>query len=359
MRILHVFRAPLGGLFRHVSDLVRGQVALGHEIGIFCDSSDSGDSIKAALEKIAPLCKLGIKRMPMSVLPNIGDFSCISAVRKMASENNIDIVHGHGAKGGLYARLAGKRSVYTPHGGSIHYNWIAFPGLIFMATEWTLRHFTSGLAFVCEFEHSVFARKVGIGKAQVNVIHNGLWSEEFKAVAPSIDSHDLLFVGEMCYRKGVEVLLRALAELKSTKKLTVAMVGDGIDIESYKSLATKLGLDDHVKFLGRMNIAKALSMGRVLVLPSRLESFPYVVLEAIAAGRIIISTTVGGLSEVLPAQMLVEPEDVQELSAKIADVVGNIPKYQVIADKLAFDAPRNFSAEGMVKSITDFYTRLM
>jgi glycosyltransferase involved in cell wall biosynthesis len=358
MRILHVFRTPIGGLFRHVCDLVRGQVALGHEVGIFCDSSTGGAGAEAALAKLAPLCKIGITRLPMAVLPSLSDIKCISMARRIAFEKKIDVVHGHGAKGGLYARLTGRKNVYTPHGGSLHYNWGAFPGVLFMSTEWGLRHFTSGLAFVCEFERDLFARKVGTGSCKINVVHNGLWAEEFKPVPVSHDARDMLFVGEMCSRKGVDIFLRALAELKPRRKFTAAMVGDGEDIEAYKHLSAELGLSDQVTFLGRMGIANALPLGKVFVLPSRLESFPYVVLEAIAAAKAIISTNVGGLREVLPETLLCKSEDVSGLATKIEDVFDNLPKYQQLANQLGIDAPRNFSAEGMVKSITGFYGML-
>jgi glycosyltransferase involved in cell wall biosynthesis len=228
MRILHVLRTPIGGLFRHVCDLVRGQVALGHEVGIFCDASTGGTGADVALAKISPLCSLGITRLPMSVLPSFGDLNCILMAQRLVSEREVDVIHGHGAKGGLYARLAtkrtGKPAVYTPHGGSLHYNWLAFPGFLYMATEWYLRRQTAGLAFVCEYERELFERKLGAGKAKVNVVHNGLWADEFKAVAPAANASDILFVGEMCYRKGVDVLLRSLAELKPNRKLTAAMV---------------------------------------------------------------------------------------------------------------------------------------
>jgi glycosyltransferase involved in cell wall biosynthesis len=362
MRILHVLRTPIGGLFRHVCDLVRGQVALGHEVGIFCDASTGGTGADVALAKISPLCSLGITRLPMSVLPSFGDLNCILMAQRLVSEREVDVIHGHGAKGGLYARLAtkrtGKPAVYTPHGGSLHYNWLAFPGFLYMATEWYLRRQTAGLAFVCEYERELFERKLGAGKAKVNVVHNGLWADEFKAVAPAANASDILFVGEMCYRKGVDVLLRSLAELKPNRKLTAAMVGDGEEIETYKALTTELGLDGQVTFHGRMGIAQALPLGKVFILPSRLESFPYVVLEVIAAGRAIVSTKVGGLGEVLPEAVLCEKENVRALSAKLTDVFDNLPMFQKVADQVCKDAPQNFSAETMVKKITDFYSRL-
>ena len=52
LRIIHVFRAPLGGLFRHVIDLARGQIARGHQVGIFCDVTPGN----AILGRIAERC---------------------------------------------------------------------------------------------------------------------------------------------------------------------------------------------------------------------------------------------------------------------------------------------------------------
>src|SRR3712207_7778463 len=65
MRILHVFRAPLGGLFRHVLDVARGQIARGHEVGIFCDSSTGGTRADETLEALRPDLALGLTRVPM------------------------------------------------------------------------------------------------------------------------------------------------------------------------------------------------------------------------------------------------------------------------------------------------------
>jgi glycosyltransferase involved in cell wall biosynthesis len=362
LRILHVFRAPVGGLFRHVCDLVRGQVALGHDVGIFCDSTTGGANAEAALAKVLPLCKLGITRQPMSIMPKFGDFRCVNQARKLAVDLDIDILHGHGAKGGLYARLAaklaGRRAVYTPHGGSVHYNWSGFQGVLFLATEVGLRYCTAGLAFVCEYERELYDRKIGTGRVPISVVHNGLWTEEFKAAVPAADASDLLFVGEMCHRKGVDIMLRAIAALKPQRRLTAAMVGDGPDIKEYKALTLELGLAEQVRFHGRLGIIEALPLGRLFVLPSRNESFPYVVLEAIAAARPVVSTKVGGLAEVLPEVLLYQSEEVSALTDKLRDVFDNPHKYQSIIDQISAEAPLKFSAETMVQRVTDFYSQL-
>jgi glycosyltransferase involved in cell wall biosynthesis len=362
MRILHVFRGPIGGLFRHVCDLVRGQNELGHEVGIFCDSSTGGANAEAALAKIAPLCKLGIVRAPMATKPRLDDIARVREVRKFIREENIDVVHGHGAKGGLYARLAaigsGKATVYTPHGGSLHYTWLAIPGFFYLATEWSLLHFTSGLAFVCNYEKNLYEQKFGFARAKINMIHNGLWQDEFKPIAPAKNASDILFVGELCHRKGVDLLLNAVAALKSTKKLSVALVGDGPETQDYKDLTKTLDLTDQVHFLGRLNIAKALPLGKLFVLPSRAEAFPYVVIEAIAAGKPTIATKVAGLVEVLPEVLLYQTENVTALRDKLLDYFDNQLKYSKITEKVSLAAPQKFSAETMVRSVTDFYKKL-
>lgn len=362
MRIIHVFRAPIGGLFRHVCDLVKGQAALGHDVGVFCDLT-SGAGADAALAKIAPHCSLGIVRAAISRNPNFSDIKNMRTFNKMVRDLKVDIIHGQGAKGGLYARLAtistGKPSVYTPHGGSLHYDWIALPGVLFMATEWSLRHFTAGLAFVCNYEKNLFNKKIGIGRAKTNMVHNGLWADEFKAVPPAPGAADLLFVGELCHRKGVDILIDAIAKLKPTRKITLALVGDGPDMEAYKSQVKRLKLDEQVKFCGRLSMAQALSMGRIFIMSSRAESFPYVIIEAIAAHKICLSTKIAGLGEVLPEDLLYSSESVDALVDKLREVFDKPKKFELITEKLAKAAPINFSAETMVRSVNDFYKTLL
>ena len=88
-------------------------------------------------------------------------------------------------------------------------------------------------------------------------------------------------------------------------------------IAEFKNLAETLGLGTSVEFPGRLPTAQALKRGRLLVLPSRAESFPYVVLEA-AAGRVpMIASDVGGIPEILPAKNLCPPDNPEALARHI------------------------------------------
>jgi hypothetical protein len=166
MKILHVFRSPVGGLFRHVRDLVRGQKALGHSCGIICDSGAGGEIAQRYLDGLKQYCDLGIERLPMPRQPGFRDLPNLRLVRELAKKTRAEILHGHGAKGGLYARLAGHRlglpSVYTPHRGSLHYTWRSPLGVVFLGTEKLLTYRGSGYIFVCDYERREFEAKIGL-----------------------------------------------------------------------------------------------------------------------------------------------------------------------------------------------------
>jgi glycosyltransferase involved in cell wall biosynthesis len=363
MKILHVFRTPVGGLFRHVRDLARGQAALGHEVGIICDSSTGGQVASDLLESVAPYCSLGIERIKISRLPGLGDLSAVTATRKHAQKLGVDIIHGHGAKGGLYGRLAlrslGIPSVYTPHGGSLHYRWLAFPGFVFLATEWALARIGTGMIFVCEFERRSFAKKIGLGSKPNTVVHNGLWPEEFSAVKPDEDAAAVLYMGDMRHLKGVDVLLNALDLVRRKRTISACLVGDGPDIAEFKKLAETLGLETSVTFPGRLPTAQALKRGRLLVLPSRAESFPYVVLEAAAGCVPMIASDVGGIPEILPAKNLCPPDNPAALARHIEMALAIPAATATDAKALSKSARALFDAGIMARNVATFYQHLL
>ena len=78
LRIIHVFRAPLGGLFRHVVDLAAEQVARGHEVGLFYDSAFRAESVAAALARIKGSLSLGVFGCPIKRNPHPSDLTALA-----------------------------------------------------------------------------------------------------------------------------------------------------------------------------------------------------------------------------------------------------------------------------------------
>ena len=356
MKIVHVFRAPIGGLFRHVRDLARGQSDMGHDVGIVCDSTTGGDYAQRLLDDLQTYCRLGITRRPISRMPGFGDLAGARMVTDVARLWDPDILHGHGAKGGAYARLAahrlGKRSFYTPHGGTLHQPASWPMRMVFVATEKYLRRIGTGLTFVCRYEQDLFDKMIGINGASHTVVHNGIWADEFKPAKPAADATDFLFVGEMRDYKGVDILINALALLPGA---TATLVGDGPSMQEYKNLVASLDLVERVRFMGRLPMSEATNLGRIMVLPSRFESFPYVVLETAAASLPLITTAVGGIPEVLPRKMLCDPLTVQELASRMAALLADPSAIAQEGKDYAALIRKTCDAVDMARKITDFY----
>ncbi|MFN3854387.1 MAG: glycosyltransferase [Phreatobacter sp.] len=315
-------RAPVGGLFRHVCDLARGQSARGHRVGILADATTGGDRAAAVLADLGRELALGVTRVAMSRDLGASDWAAFRATKRLVAELGVDIVHGHGAKGGAYARLAGagRVRVYTPHGGSLHYARSSPVGLAYLTLEQILARRTELFLFESAYGERVFAEKVGKPSGLVRIVHNGVAPVEFEPVEPAPDATDLLFVGELRTLKGVDVLLRAMAALKAGgRPLGATLVGAGPDADRFRALAEELGLGDAVRFPGALPARQAFAMGRLMVVPSRAESLPYVVLEAGAAGLPLIATAVGGMAEILgeDAGLLVAPGDADALAAAL------------------------------------------
>ena len=110
-RVIHVLRAPVGGLFRHVRDLVAAQKAMGLEVGVVCDSIAADRLTQTRLASLTPHLALGLHQIAMSRELSFSDVSAVSMIRRLASgfpdaDERLTVLHGHGAKGGAYARLA-------------------------------------------------------------------------------------------------------------------------------------------------------------------------------------------------------------------------------------------------------------
>ncbi|HYD15893.1 MAG TPA: glycosyltransferase family 4 protein, partial [Hyphomicrobium sp.] len=366
LRILHVMRAPVGGLFRHVLDLAGEQAQRGHYVGIVADRNSADALTVKRLSAIEPKLKLGLSLIPMSRQPGIGDLSTLRSVVKIARALDPDILHGHGAKGGAYARLSktrlgrGSRRVkvfYTPHGGSLHFKPGTAAGSVFMVLERIMRRMTDGLIFESDFARQAYARLAGSGGPPQRVIPNGLRPEDFVQQPPKPDAANFLFIGELRTLKGVDILLEALARLVVTHPVRAVIVGGGPDAGEFKAQSKALGLDLHVTFPGAMPAPDAFPLGHCLVVPSRAESFPYVVLEAGAAGKPLIATRVGGIPEIVAGTKteLIAPSSVDALLQAMQQVLADPDGASARAVELREAVQRKFTVAAMTDAVLDFY----
>lgn len=365
--ILHVLRAPVGGLFRHVCDLATEQARRGHRVGVICAAD--GDALTAAkLGALAPQLALGLHRLTITRSVGWSDLQAIRMVRRLVALNPPDVVHGHGAKGGAYARLAPGSTgthrllrLYTPHGGSLHYDPATPVGRAVAAIERALEARTDGLLFESAFAQERYRERIGPPRCAVRVVPNGVGAADLEPLRTEPDAADVLFIGELRYLKGVDILLQAAALVREVRPLRVTVVGDGPDRAAFETLARNLGLGDVVTFTGARPAAAAMRLGRIFVLPSRAESLPYAVLEAGGRGLPVIATAVGGIPHLAEATgtPLVAPGDPKALAAALLDTLADPAAAAMRAAALRARIGSEFTIGAMTEGILGFYRALL
>jgi glycosyltransferase involved in cell wall biosynthesis len=344
--------------------LALGQAQLGAEVGIVFDSRLKADPV--TLSRLADNCVLGLTRMPMSRHVGFGDWRATGRITKLAAKLGVDVLHGHGAKGGAYARLAARRlrrkgmntkSVYTPHGGSLLYSSSRVMSRFYIMAERRLLPLSDGLLFESLFAGNRYVELVGQPHCPARIVPNGLYSHEFYEPMLADDAADFVFIGEFRRAKGVDILLEALAAHQAIFPGRAIIVGSGPEEASLKRLARKLGLNGRVSFAGPQSARSAFARARCVVIPSRAESFPYIVLEAAAARMPLITTHAGGIPEIVDdlGMPLIPPGDVEALAGQLRAFLSNPNPFLDRAAALQKYVGERFTVENMTHAILDFY----
>ncbi len=263
-------------------------------------------------------------------------------------------LHNHIAKASctvamLAARLSGIPYSFTLHG----------PDIFFEPHHWRLDVKIARAAFVvcisrfCRSQAMLFSDAAHWDK--LHIVHCGVDPARY-ADAPVPSGARLLFVGRLAAVKGVPVLLEAFsAARKKRPDLTLTLVGDGPDRAALEAAARDLG--PAVTFTGyrdQSGVAQALAQADALVLPSFAEGVPVVLMEAMAAGRPVVATQVGGVGELVvdgAAGRLVPPGDVTALSGAILEVLNHAAQMGAQGRKAVaaeFDAAREAARLGIL-----------
>lgn len=368
LRIVHCVRSTVGGIFRHLSDLATAQAAAGHQVGLICDSSTGGSFEDAAIERLRPSLALGCVRLPMKRQIGPWDIAPTWKIYRHLRALDPDVLHAHGAKGGAYMRIVGTAlnwlgapvaRFYCPHGGSLHYDPKSLKGRLVLTLERQLAKLTDGFIFVSEYERNAFFQKVGTPPCPSYLVPNGLRPGEFLPVETRPDAVDFLFIGMLRDLKGPDVFIDAIADLhkRGQTGVTAHVVGDGPDRDAYKSKVHALGLDHAIKFFDPMPARDAFARARVVVVPSRAESMPYIVLEVLAAGKPLIATNVGGIPEIYAdaSRSLIAPGQAERLADAMAEAISHPERMESDAAELRASVKGRFSLVHMANAVEKAY----
>ena len=171
------------------------------------------------------------------------------------------------------------------------------------------------------------------------------------------------FAGRLDDQKGVDVLLEAFRRLPRGPRLRLA--GTGPQEEEYRRLATSLGIDGEVRFLGavpRPKLATLMCESHVFVLPSRYENLPLGVLEAMACARPVVAARVGGVAEMVEdgvEGLLVDPDDPHVLALALRRLNEDAPLRKRLGEAGRARVAGRFTWDRVAAETEAFYAELL
>jgi glycosyltransferase involved in cell wall biosynthesis len=258
----------------------------------------------------------------------------------------------------MRARSKATIRVYTPHGGSLHYPPNSLKGGFYSRVERALMNRTELFLFESAFARDTFERIVGAPAGLVRCVFNGVTPSEFDPVAIAADATDIVYVGEFRHIKGADLVIDAVARLRAGgKPVTLTLAGDGEETEALKAQIARLELADTVRFIGHVKPRYGFSKGRLLVVPSRGDSMPYIVIEAAAAGIPMVAAQVGGIPEIFGPHTgaLFGARDVGAMAGAIKAAIDNPASALERAVSLRERIFQHFSQDTMVDGVLAGY----
>ena len=175
----------------------------------------------------------------------------------------------------------------------------------------------------------------------------------------------LLLIGSNVQRKGLPVILKTMPELiKEIPGVTLQVIGENQNISRMKKLADKLGVMEYVEFMGWVPPPKIITFYRkasIFVMPSLMEGFGLVFLEAMAQGLPVIGGNVGGTAELIKDGengFLVNPGDIETLGEKIRLLLVNLNLRRLLI-KNGYYTVQKYSANKMVNNTIELYDKLL
>jgi glycosyltransferase involved in cell wall biosynthesis len=220
--------------------------------------------------------------------------------------------------------VAGGRVLGRPGAVELRFRWLKGPLQVVLGclTAWAADLVLAPSAVTAaEIRRDYRVDAVGV---LPNVTGGLVVEEPEAAAAPEGEPGYLLFVGRLRIRKGVEVLLEALRDIRGA---TLRIAGDGEHRGRLERRVSELGLGSAVTFLGSCDagrVRRLLAGAAALVVPSIYEGMPLVVLEAMAAGVPVVASAVSGIPEVVvdgETGWLVPPEEPRALRQALEEVL--------------------------------------
>lgn len=341
IKILRVIaRLNMGGPALHVAYLTHGLGERGYDTTLVAGTLARGEDSMAFVAEGLGVEVVTIPELGREISP-VRDLLATLRLARLIRRERPDIVHTHTAKAGTVGRLAARLAggarppivVHTFHGHVLRGYFDPVRTQFFRETERTLaRHTTKLVAVGPEVrddlvelgvappeKFTVIRLGIDLGNRVLPDEHRG---ELRRLFGIPEDRFVIGWLGRMTAIKRVQDVIASFAALRRRGvEATLCLVGDGPDREAAEQLANELGVVRDVLFVGyQRDVAPYYAFIDALVLTSANEGTPVVAIEALAAGKPVVSTRVGGVSDVVVDEedgLLVAPGDVEGLASAL------------------------------------------
>lgn len=376
LHVLQVVATPVGGIRRHVHCLLFGLSGIKQSYA--CSVADGDAVFNSELPELERFLSGRILKLAIKKKPAFSDMENIARLKSFIKENGITIVHGHGAKGGAYARMlagyCGVKSVYTPHGGAVHKMFMPHEELIYRTAENSLFSSTDYFVFESEYSKKAYIEKTGKLPEKFLVNYNGIKAPDIAVVqkrslllgypaAPGIVPEVGIF-GMLRSQKGQASAIAAVQILRKRGiNIKLNLFGEGGDRETLKTTVLKMGISRFVKFHGEVSDAEAHMFAMDLVLiPSLFESFGYVALEAFSLNKPVAAANVGGLTEIIKDRetgLLFEAGNPEKIADSVQMFLSDTVLRARIIQNASLRLEKDFSQSVMLANLEKVYQSLI
>lgn len=377
--VLQVIRPVTGGMLGHVALLLEGLDTARFQLTVACPPEE---------RLLRCLKRAGVSRIfPLDVGDGIRPFTDLYVtwqLCRLLCRHCFSLIHAHGAKAGLVARLAvaaatrvcppGPRVVLSLHNeifpstrSQRMHKWRHF-------MERRLLPYTTHFIAVSPSIAAELINEIGCPPQRVSIIPNGISLEDIGCSAGYIstvgrwgwgpEAFVVAVVARLTAEKGIDILLAALPRVLSrAPQLRVVIAGDGPKAKELQEETARRGLTGYVKFLGfQKDIFGLLFRCDGFVLPSFTDAWPLSLMEAMAAGLPVVASRVGGIPAMVKegeTGLLVDPGDIGQLAAALVQLATNRDAARKLGEEAAKWARKQFDARYMITRIQAVYEQVL